>query len=61
MELTHLDKNGNAIMVDVSEKEMIDRLMNKYPNSDKIQWNRDTDNFDVLSKSDILSRLLRSG
>ena len=37
-----------------SEKEMIDRLMNKYPNSDKIQWNRDTDNFDVLSKSDIL-------
>ena len=25
MELTHLDKNGNAIMVDVSEKEVIHR------------------------------------
>lgn len=37
-----------------SETEMIERLMSKYPNSDKIQWNRDTDNFDVLSKSDIL-------
>lgn len=37
-----------------SEKEMIDRLMNKYPNSNRIEWNRDTDNFHVLSQSDIL-------
>ena len=26
MELTHLDKNGNAIMVDVSEKEVTHRI-----------------------------------
>ncbi len=37
-----------------SEKEMIDRLMKEYPNSDQLQWNRDTDNFEVLRRSDIL-------
>jgi len=37
-----------------SEKEMLDRLMAKYPDSDKISWNRDTDNFEVLRNSDIL-------
>lgn len=37
-----------------SEKEMIERLMSKYPDSDKLEWNRDNDNFDVLNKSDIL-------
>ena len=35
----------------ISEKEMIDNLMKKYPN---IEWNRDFDNFGVLNKSDIL-------
>lgn len=34
-----------------SEKELIDNLMNKYPN---IEWNKDSDNFNVLNKSDIL-------
>lgn len=35
----------------VSEKEMIDNLINKYPS---IEWNKDNDNFDVLNKADIL-------
>ena len=34
-----------------SEKELIDRLMKDYP---ELEWNRDTDNFDVLNRSDIL-------
>ncbi len=37
-----------------SEKELMDELMKKYPESDKIKWNRDTDNFDVLKSADIL-------
>ena len=37
-----------------SEKEMIDNLMAEYPDGDRLSWNRDTDNFDVLSRSDIL-------
>lgn len=37
-----------------SEKEMLDRLMAKYPESEHFHWNRDTDNFDVLRRSDIL-------
>ena len=28
--------------------------MNDYPESDQLEWNRDTDNFDVLRRSDIL-------
>ena len=34
-----------------SEKQLIDELMNKYPD---LEWNRDNDNFDVLNRSDIL-------
>lgn len=37
-----------------SEKELIDSLMQKYPNSEQIEWNCDNDNFDVLRRSDIL-------
>lgn len=37
-----------------SEKEMMDRLMAQYPNSDQLEWNRDNDNFEVLRRSDIL-------
>ena len=37
-----------------SEKEMIDRLMKEYPESDQLEWNRDRDNFEVLRRSDIL-------
>lgn len=35
----------------ISEKELIDNLINKYPN---IEWNKDSDNFNVLNKSDII-------
>lgn len=34
-----------------SEKDMIEKLMADYP---ELEWNRDTDNFDVLNRSDIL-------
>lgn len=37
-----------------SEKEMIDKLMQAYPDSEQLEWNRDTDNFNVLNRSDIL-------
>lgn len=37
-----------------SEKEIIDDLMAKFPDSDKLNWNRDSDNFDVLNEADIL-------
>jgi len=37
-----------------SETEMMDKLMQQYPDSDQLEWNRDTDNFDVLRRSDIL-------
>ncbi len=38
----------------ISEKDMIEKLMKEYPESEKLEWNRDTDNFDVLRRSDIL-------
>lgn len=37
-----------------SEKEMIEELMAKYPDSTSLEWNRDNDNFDVLNRADIL-------
>lgn len=37
-----------------SEKEMLDKLMQEYPESEQLEWNRDTDNFEVLRRSDIL-------
>ena len=37
-----------------SEKELMDELMSKYPETDRLKWNRDPDNFDVLNESDIL-------
>lgn len=37
-----------------SEKEMLEGLMAKYPASDRLEWNKDNDNFDVLNRSDIL-------
>ena len=37
-----------------SEKELMDRLMQEYPESEQLEWNRDTDNFEVLRRSDIL-------
>ncbi len=37
-----------------SEKEMLDKLMAEFPESDQLEWNRDTDNFSALHRSDIL-------
>lgn len=37
-----------------SEKEMIDKLMAQFPESEQLEWNRDTDNYEVLRRSDIL-------
>ena len=37
-----------------SEKELMDSLMEKYPETDRLKWNRDPDNFDVLNEADIL-------
>ena len=38
----------------VSEKEMLDKLMSQYSDTSKVEWNSDTDNFDVLMRSDVL-------
>lgn len=37
-----------------SDKELIDRLMQQYPDSSQLEWNRDNDNFDVLRRSDMM-------
>lgn len=38
----------------ISESSMIEKIRAKYPDSDRIEWNRDIDNFEVLRRSDIL-------
>ena len=38
----------------VSEKSILDKLMKDYPASEQLEWNRDTNNFEVLNRSDIL-------
>lgn len=37
-----------------SEKTLIDSLIAGYPDSDRIEWNTDNDNFNVLQRSDIM-------
>ena len=37
-----------------SEKELLEKLMRDYPASERLEWNRDADNFEVLRRSDIL-------
>lgn len=37
-----------------SETELMEKLMREYPQSEQLEWNRDTDNFEVLRRSDIL-------
>jgi len=37
-----------------ADKETIDRLMAKYPETKRLHWNRDNNNFDVLARSDIM-------
>ena len=38
----------------MSETELMEKLMKEYPESEQMEWNRDTDNFEVLRRSDIL-------
>ena len=37
-----------------SESKRIEQLMNEFPNSENLEWNKDSDNYDVLCRSDIL-------
>ncbi len=37
-----------------SEAGMLDKLMKAYPENEDLEWNRDNDNFDVLSRADIM-------
>lgn len=38
----------------ISEKEMINTLRKEFPDNERLEWNFDNDNFDVLNRSDIL-------
>lgn len=38
----------------ISENELIERLMRRFPASEQLEWNRDNDNFQTLRRSDIL-------
>jgi len=37
-----------------SEKDLMDKLMQEFPENDQLEWNRDNDNFDALYRSDIM-------
>ena len=37
-----------------SEKNLMDKLMTAYPESERLEWNFDNDNFDVLARSSLL-------
>ena len=37
-----------------AEKELMDKLMAEFPESDQLEWNRDLDNSSVLRRSDIM-------
>ncbi|MBO4637571.1 MAG: CDP-glycerol glycerophosphotransferase family protein [Clostridiales bacterium] len=37
-----------------ADKALMDSLQEKYKDGEKVSWNRDTDNFDILKKADIL-------
>lgn len=58
--LAALEKTGYIIVIRPhpqsmrSEKDMIDDLMSKHPESKKLKWNFDTDNFDALNRADIM-------
>ncbi len=58
--IEELKKTGYDIVIRphpqsmTSEKEMMDRLMEEYPEGPGLSWNFDNDNFSVLSRSDIM-------
>lgn len=37
-----------------AERELIEKIMEEYPESAQLEWNRDNDNFEVMKHSDIL-------
>ena len=37
-----------------SEAELMERLQAKYPDSDRLEWDRKSDNYDSLSRADVL-------
>lgn len=37
-----------------SEKDMMDKLMKKYPANEDLEWNFDTDNFNALYRADLM-------
>lgn len=37
-----------------SEAKMMEKMMEEFPASDQLEWNRDNDNFEVLRRSDIM-------
>lgn len=58
--LNALIKTGYKIIVRphpqsfISEKELIDNLMTKYPNNENLVWDMESDNFNSLNESDIM-------
>ena len=38
----------------ISEKKLLDKLSTEYPDSDRISWNYDANNYEVLKKADIM-------
>lgn len=37
-----------------AEKDMLEKLMQEFPESEQLEWNRDNDNFEVLRRSDVM-------
>ena len=38
----------------ISDPELLNSLKEKYPDSERFTWNADNDNFDILSRSDVM-------
>lgn len=38
----------------ISDPKLLEDLMTKYPDNDKFKWNFDNDNFDILSRADVM-------
>ena len=37
-----------------SEKELLERLIKEFPESERLEWNRDNDNFEALRRADLM-------
>ena len=37
-----------------SEKELLEKLQTEFPDSERLEWNHDNDNFEVLRRSDLM-------